>query len=67
MKVSKSDKCSEVKDSAGKCRGSDQDWLCRVTNHPGLPRTVLVLALKVPHTGKPRRPRTSGHQESEEA
>lgn len=23
-------------------------WIV-VTNHPGLPRTVLVLALKVPH------------------
>lgn len=51
MKVSKSDKCSEVKDSAGKCRGSERDWLCRATNHPGLPRTVLVLALTVPHPG----------------
>ena len=36
----------------------------RMTNCPDLPRTILVLAEKVPHVGKPLSPmqaRTAGH------
>ena len=29
------------------------DWYCRVFNHSGLPRSVLVETLKVLHPGKP--------------